>query len=187
MPLSQEQMSKAFAGEFLKADDLPQPKTFCILDSYMKEIGDEKELKPVIEMQTGEKLVLNQINHGVIAMLLGPDPATWNGKLIILQRQIVDFKGRPTPAIRVDANRNPNVQQQPVQQQAVQQQVTQQQAAPVQHQAQQPAPDPNQTVQQPAVGAAPAQEQQAQNMQPAQSYQDTTPPTEESELFHGEA
>jgi hypothetical protein len=156
----------------------------------MKEIGDEKELKPVIEMQSGEKLVLNQINHGVIAMLLGPDPAMWNGKLIILQRQIVDFKGRPTPAIRVDANRNPNVQQQqPVQQQPVQQQVTQQQAV----QQQQVAPDPNQTVQQPAVGAAPVQEQQpAQNMQQAQSWQqpgpqDTTPPTEESELFHGEA
>lgn len=184
MPLSQEQMSKAFAGEFLKADDLPQPKTFCILDSYMKEIGDEKELKPVIEMQSGEKLVLNQINHGVIAMLLGPDPAMWNGKLIILQRQIVDFKGRPTPAIRVDANRNPNVQQQPVQQQVTQQQAVQQQQA---------VPDPNQTVQQPAVGAAPVQEQQpAQNMQQAQSWQqpgpqDTTPPTEESELFHGEA
>lgn len=117
-------------------------------------------------------------------MLLGPDPAMWNGKLIILHRQIVDFKGRPTPAIRVDANRNPNIQQQqPVQQQVTQQQAVQQQAVP----------DPNQTVQQPAVGAAPAQEQQpAQNMQPAQSYQqpgpqDTTPPTEESELFHGEA
>ena len=182
MPLTIEQTASAFSGEYLKADDLQNPKTFLIKDSYMAPVGDEKVMKPIVEFEDGAKLVLNQTNHSAIVLVTGsPDPAGWNGKYVILHKQIVEFRGKMTPAIRVDVNNNPNQQQQmatqqPVQQ-PVQQQVTQQQAV------QQAAPDPNQTVQQPAVGAAPAQ-----NMQQAQSWQQpSTRPTEESELFDGEA
>lgn len=182
MPLTMQQTADAFSGEYLKADDLQQPKTFLIKDSYMAAVGDEKVMKPIVEFECGAKLVLNQTNHSAIVMVTNsPDPAGWNGKYVILHRQIVEFKGKMTPAIRVDVNKNPNVQQAPVQQAPVQQYAQQQQFV-----------QPDTIVQQPLVGHAPAQQPvQQQSMQPAQSYQkpapvDTTPPTEESELFHGD-
>jgi hypothetical protein len=142
-------ISEAFSGNYLKAVDLPQPRTFVIQSVTMETIGEERSSKPVIRFHGEQRgLVLNKVNSLEVASWYGDDTTGWIGQPVELFATTTFFSGRQVPCIRV---RRPAVQyQQPVQQ--APQLYTQAQA---QYQLQQPAqPQPVQ-LQQPAIPPVP--------------------------------
>ena len=106
MPLSLEEMNTAFKGVFLKAADVPKPQEFVIKDTMMEPVGEEREIKPIVLFESGDKFVINKTNRNAISIVLGTeDPSEWNGKSIILATKKVEFKGDYVPAIRVQVNK----------------------------------------------------------------------------------
>ena len=77
-------VSKEFAGNYLKAADIPQPVIYTMATDG-KETMPDKSIKDVLRFQ-GEKrgLVLNKTNATAIAELYGDDSVGWPGKLIEL-------------------------------------------------------------------------------------------------------
>jgi hypothetical protein len=143
-------ISEAFSGSYLKAADLPTPRTLVISAVVTETIGEEKSTKPVVRFHGEQRgLVLNKVNGMELAGWYGDDTTAWAGQSVELYSTTTFFSGRQVPCIRV---RRPAVQyQQPVQQ-APQQLYTQ-----PQYQLQQPAqPQPlQQQLQQPAVPPVP--------------------------------
>jgi hypothetical protein len=55
----------------------------------------------------GRALVLNQTNLRTLIAAFGPSSENWVGQEVTVNRTIADFKGKPTPAIRIEAVRRP--------------------------------------------------------------------------------
>ena len=150
-------ISEAFAGKFLKAADLPQPRTFLIKNVTQELMGEEKESKPVLRFQGEQRgLVLNKCNSFEIAGWYGDDTRSWIGQPVELFPTTTFLSGRQFPCIRV---RRPAMQQ-PVQNQAPALVQPQQMQAPrpQQMQAPQQMPPPQQMqAPQPQQIAAPVQ------------------------------
>jgi hypothetical protein len=147
-------ISEQFAGSFLKASDLPQPKVFTIAGCETATMPDGTT-KPALKF-AGEQqqLVLNKTNAFCLMQWFGDDTNGWLNRQVELYSTTTSFSGRMVPAIRV---RQAPQWQPPVQQQAP----VPQQMQPVQ---QLPAPVPQQFVQQPQVplyAAPPVPMQQA--------------------------
>jgi hypothetical protein len=140
-------ISEQFAGSYLKASDLPQPKVFVIAGCETVTMPDQTT-KPALRF-AGEpqQLVLNKTNAYCLAEWFGDDTNAWLNRQVELYSTTTSFSGRMVPAIRVrqapqwqqmqPAQHAPVpqqfVQQAPVPQpQAVQQQSIQQHAAPQQ-------------------------------------------------------
>jgi hypothetical protein len=143
-------MSEQFAGSFLKAADLPQPKVFTIAGCETATMPDGTT-KPALKF-AGEQqqLVLNKTNAFCLMELFGDDTNGWLNRQVELYSTTTSFSGRMVPAIRVRQapQWQPPVQQQQVPQQQVPQQPVPQQ--PAQQFAVQPVP------QQPPQAAPPA-------------------------------
>lgn len=122
-------ISEQFAGNYLKASDLPQPKVFTIAGCETATMPDATT-KPALRF-AGEpqQLILNKTNAYCLAEWFGDDTTGWNGKAVELYSTTTSFSGRMVPAIRV---RQAPQWQQPVRQQApVPQQFVPQQMQPV--------------------------------------------------------
>ena len=102
-------ISEAFAGNFLKAADLPQPKV-CTMQTVVQEmVGEEKQAKLVLRFHGEQRgLVLNKVNSIEIAGWYGDDTAAWAGQPVELFSTTTFFSGRQVPCIRV---RRPAMQQ----------------------------------------------------------------------------
>ena len=121
-------ISESFAGKFLNAADLPQPRVLTMATVVSETIGEEKSSKPVLRFREEQRgLVLNKVNSLEIARYFGDDTGGWAGQQIELFSTITFFNGRQVPCVRV---RRPPMQQ-PSQYQA---------AAPVQPYMQAPQP-----------------------------------------------
>ncbi|MCA9190595.1 MAG: hypothetical protein KDB03_02490 [Planctomycetales bacterium] len=141
-------ISQQFAGSYLKAADLPQPRVFAVQSVVMGKMpeGDEK---PVLNFAGSDQaLVLNKTNATILAELWGDETTAWHGQLVELYATTTSFGGRMVPCIRV-------------------------RAAQVQTAARQPAPVPQPSAPQPTVPqptAAPAQQQLPLQPAPAPDY-----------------
>jgi hypothetical protein len=95
----------AFPSKYMKASDLPEEGTvtFTIEKIEIEEIGREKEHKPVIYFEEGDKaMVANKTNCNTIAKVTGSRTFDdWVGKRINLYRAEVDFQGEMVESIRV--------------------------------------------------------------------------------------
>ena len=107
-------ISEAFAGNFLKAADLPQPRVFTMATVFAETIGEEKQSKPILRFLGEQRgLVLNKVNSIEIAGWYGDDTSSWTGQLVELYSTTTYMQGKQVPCIRV---RRPALQQ-PVQHQ----------------------------------------------------------------------
>lgn len=122
-------ISEQFAGNYLKASDLPQPKVFTIAGCEQATMPDGTT-KPALRF-AGEPqmLVLNKTNAFCLVEWFGDDTAGWLNRPVELYSTTTSFSGRMVPAIRV---RQAPQWQQPIQQpQPVPQQFVQQSQVPV--------------------------------------------------------
>jgi hypothetical protein len=107
------ELNEVFTSRYIKADDLLHPKTKEPIDVVvtisdaeiviLKNDHGEDEKKLVLYFRGKEKgLVVNLTNGRMIEQLLGSgNTDKWMGKQIILYREMVAFKGKIGPAIRV--------------------------------------------------------------------------------------
>ena len=145
-------ISEAFSGNYLKAADLPQPRTFVIQAVTMETIGEERSSKPVIRFHGEQRgLVLNKVNSLEIAGWYGDDTAGWTGQPVELYATTTFYSGRQVPCIRV---RRPAV---PYQQPGQQAQQLHPPATYQPQQLQQPVSYQPQQLQQPAQPQQPQQ------------------------------
>jgi len=95
-------IGKAFPSTYLRAADLDGEDTTVTIEEFAEEeINGEQ--KPILYFRELEKgLVLNKTNGNSIAQVLGTDETDdWIGQRITLFETVVDYQGKPTPAIRV--------------------------------------------------------------------------------------
>lgn len=102
-----------FPSRFFKADDVTTPKVMVIQSVTQEEVGQEKEVKPILRF-AGENrgLVLNRVNGSMLQALYGNDVNAWLSKPIELYRDLVQFGGKTVPAVRL---RQPQSVAQPLQ------------------------------------------------------------------------
>ena len=154
-------ISEQFAGSYLKASDLPQPKVFTIAGCEHATMPDGTT-KPALRF-AGEtqQLVLNKTNSFCLMEWFGDDTNGWLNRQVELYSTTTSFSGRMVPAIRL--RQAPQWQQQPLAPQVPQPPVQQ---APQPQYIQHPAPQPQVPVQQYAAPQQFVQQQQVpQQMQ----------------------
>jgi hypothetical protein len=95
-------ISTLFSGETLKADDLGGKDHLVTIESVEVKAFDDGA-KLVIRFQGRRKaLVSNKTNSRRIALIAKSDDTDqWPGTKIVLRSEMVDFKGSPVAAIRV--------------------------------------------------------------------------------------
>src|SRR5262249_12535530 len=92
----------ASTSRFFKAADLEHEKKFRIKSVTEKVFGEQKEKKPVVWFTKDERgLALNIINRRTLQGAFGDETDGWVGKIIIIYPTTVDFRGKPTPGLRV--------------------------------------------------------------------------------------
>lgn len=96
-------MSGAFPSDYLKAADLNGCEVTVKMDHVeIKEVGKDKDVKPVLFFQGAEKgLVLNKTNATKISQAYGDESDEWQGKPIVLYEAEVQFGAETVPGIRV--------------------------------------------------------------------------------------
>lgn len=100
-------INKVYASKHLNAFDLNgETHVVTITREEMVKFPDDEDEKPIIYFEGWEKgLVVNKTNAKTIAGLYGQHTEGWVGKQVELYSTIVDFRGQPTPAIRVRSPR----------------------------------------------------------------------------------
>ena len=95
-------ISQTFAGNYLKASDIPKPTALQITAVQMVKMpeGDEK---PAVVFTTGQQLVLNKTNATILADLWGDETAAWHGQMVELYSTTTSYSGRMVPCIQVRA------------------------------------------------------------------------------------
>lgn len=95
-------ISEAFAGNYLKAADLPAPKVFTMQTVTQETLGEDKETKPFIKFHGEQRgLVLNKVNALEIVGMYGDETSNWPGHQVELYATQTFFSGRQVPCIRV--------------------------------------------------------------------------------------
>ena len=100
-------VDEIYPSRFIKAVDITDDsKGQALLIAEVKPedigIGTEKESKLVVSFEgLVKELVLNKTNAKLLAASLGDDYSTWIGCEVCLATVLMDYKGKPTRAIRV--------------------------------------------------------------------------------------
>jgi hypothetical protein len=93
-------------SRFLKAADLTAVRVPVTITGWREEEfrdGDDKQLKPVIELKGTKPLILNDTNFGTLYDEFGDETEAWSGKRIALVKQKGTFQGRRMDVIRIEA------------------------------------------------------------------------------------
>jgi hypothetical protein len=99
---SQMKISKMFPSKYLKADDIDGDTPITMSRLQEEEMGETKELKPVLYFKELEKgLVLNKRNAEAISKVYGDESDLWMGKPGILFVMPVPFQGRTVDSIHI--------------------------------------------------------------------------------------
>jgi hypothetical protein len=95
-------IGKMFPSKYLKAADIGSAGVRWTIKLATNEKMVDGESKWVLYFQEDTRgLVLNKTNSQLIGRQHGDDSDDWPGKQVVLRVVVVDFKGVPTPAIRV--------------------------------------------------------------------------------------
>ena len=122
-------MSQAFSGKWMKAQDLPQPKVLTITDIEKAQFPSGSMGYSLGFEETHQRLGLNQTNGQTLLKLYGQFSEQWAGKQIEAFATTVEMQGQTRPCVRLRA---PSQAQQPQQAGGVQQAFGQQQQPPAQ-------------------------------------------------------
>jgi hypothetical protein len=106
-------VSVVFASqETIRAADLGDKEYVLVIAGVDKKTFDDGSTKIVLAFQNAKKkMITNRTNAKRIALLHGDETDTWIGKEIIIRAELVDVKGEPTMAIRVQPPKQAVAQQ----------------------------------------------------------------------------
>ena len=97
--------SDAFPSQWLAAADVDPAVVVTVSGLTQEEVGQKKELKPVLWFQEQSKgLIINKTNWQATVKICGSDDSDdWVGKAVELYSTLVQFAGEEVHAIRVRA------------------------------------------------------------------------------------
>jgi hypothetical protein len=111
-----EMLMSDFVTGCVKAEELEsgfrETARVMAIDSRQFEEGPKGVV--FLDIFHGRALVLNQTNLRTLIAAFGPNSDDWAGKEVTVNRTTADFKGKPVPAIRIDAVRRPGLTATPV-------------------------------------------------------------------------
>jgi hypothetical protein len=86
-----------------------------IADVRSKEFAEKGEIviKPVIYIEDGRGVVLNQTRLSVLMSAYGPNSDNWLDKPIRISRGSTTYSGRTVPCVQIEATATPRVASQP--------------------------------------------------------------------------
>jgi hypothetical protein len=93
----------------IKAEELEPGSSVTARITAVDSREFEEGTKPVLFLHVfnGRGLVLNQTNLKTLMAAFGRDSENWVGQDVLVNRTLADFKGKPVPAIRLEAVRRP--------------------------------------------------------------------------------
>jgi len=95
--------SDSYFGNYLKAEDLKAEIEVTVKSVRIENLDGEERLIAYFH-ELRKALVLNRTNKDAIKKAMGTSETdSWIGKKIKLGVRTVDYKGEPTPAVRVIA------------------------------------------------------------------------------------
>jgi len=100
--------NEAFPSKYLKAADVPFPRTMRIKGSRQEEVGPDKDLRMILYFDNEPKgLVLGKTTWQQVEIVTGMDDTDhWNGQSIELHQDLTrNPQGQQVPCIRI---RRPN-------------------------------------------------------------------------------
>lgn len=102
------QKADVFPSKYLKADDIGKNEVKVTMDRIeMVSLGDGEDEKPVLHFKGKDKgMVINATNWDRIAYTYGDESDDWPGNSIVLYTELVSFRGKTGPALRVKAPQN---------------------------------------------------------------------------------
>jgi hypothetical protein len=92
-----------FPSKYIRVKDLQGKRVAAIIVDASPEIVGEDERLALTFRGKVKKLILNKTNASTIANAFGPETESWTGRTIELFEASVEFRGKRTPAIRVEA------------------------------------------------------------------------------------
>jgi len=93
-------IQSAFPSRYMKAADLPQPKTLTIRGVEIERMQDGTQ-KPAVSFHESEQLfILNKTNANALEALFGRDTNFWANQRVNLYQAEAEFQGRRIPCIR---------------------------------------------------------------------------------------
>ena len=100
-----------FVTGYVKAEELKagSSMTALIVAVASHEFEEGKKGVAFLDIFHGRGLVLNQTNLMALINAFGSDSENWVGQNIVVNRTVADYKGKPVPAIRLEAVRRPAV------------------------------------------------------------------------------
>jgi|TARA_R100000081_G_scaffold82306_1_gene50007 hypothetical protein len=96
-------INSAFPTKYMKAADLPEPKTFTIRVVSMERMMDGTQKPAIAFHETDQLFVLNKTNANRCAAMWGSDTNTWTNQRIELYKDFAEFQGRTVDSIRCRA------------------------------------------------------------------------------------
>jgi hypothetical protein len=106
-----------FVNGYLKAENLePNVKLEDVITDVKTTDLDEKgEIvsKPVISLESGTQIVLNQTRLRALIQGFGPNSDNWLDKKIMISRASTTYSGRTVPAIAIEPVVAPQIAAQP--------------------------------------------------------------------------
>src|SRR4029450_5125322 len=100
---------EAFAGAYIRAEDIKTPMVLEVSHVHQEVIGDDD--RHVLYFVDYEKsLPLNKTNALALADLISEETDDWKGHKIELYRDSVMYQGKRTAAVRVRLPRQPQPQ-----------------------------------------------------------------------------
>jgi hypothetical protein len=99
------QKADVYPSRFLKADDIGNKEVAVEMESIeMVSLADGEPEKPVLHFKNKDKgMVINPTNWDRIAYTYGDESDDWMGNTIVIYTELVSFKGKTGPALRVKA------------------------------------------------------------------------------------
>jgi hypothetical protein len=93
---------KMFPHRYLKAEDVPKPRTLTIDSVSMEEVGEDSDERPVIRFEGVEQgLVCNRTNGETLKEAFGADSDDWCGQEVILFKDKTSYAGKSVPCLRL--------------------------------------------------------------------------------------
>ena len=95
------------------ASDVRIEATIASVRSREFEEKGEVKVKPVVYLDTGEGVVLNQTRLRRLVAAYGPNSDNWIGKTIVISRGSTLYEGKTVPAVHIDPIVAPRVAAEP--------------------------------------------------------------------------
>ncbi len=102
-------------SNYIKAEDLAESVCIeaIIVSVQRREFEESGETKPVVHLEDGRGVVLNQTRLKAMIRAFGPNSDNWIGKPIMINRGLTVYAGKDVPAVVIEPVVSPRIAVEP--------------------------------------------------------------------------